>query len=244
MEITYLSFVGIDLGANDTPPGEEEQTAAWNTIIAERIVTSRLVLSDTASSPHHLQVQETGQTVRYHCPHCSYVGGKLSNVSRHQAAVHQRLRFRCDACSYSASKMDLLRRHRATRHADATMAAAATGQKVLSRSNKNAAGRQKRPPNPYLLFCRESAGQIRRELQEVQPPLSLITTSDVSRALGRRWKALGEPEQARYRERYAALLAAHREKNSNTAENNVVDSAAAPPPRTPFLLYTRTVYSR
>jgi len=160
---------------------------------------------------------------------------KLSNVERHLAAVHQGVRHSCGSCAYSASKADLLRRHLAKHHA--------LGLKEVRRKI-SPPGRQKRPPNAYLLYCRDMRGQVRRDLEteEDRQVQSAVGAAEVSRALAKRWRALTDQENTEYQKRYSALMDDFRQKNSRSSSVETGPESRTAP-RTPFQVYTRAVFS-
>jgi hypothetical protein len=197
--------------------------------------------SDLAATTQ-LKVKLTGTSRRYHCPACSYAAAKLSNARRHLAAVHQRLRYSCTQCDYSSSKTERLRQHCETKHplAEATTTMDLANSVQCQKRKRRKEGRVKRPPNAYVLFCQEQTGQMRAQLE--QQLLAPVTSLEVTRALGHKWKALSRAERQRYQERYAGLLASyHRQKNTRDSSLDSMP-ASGKPLRTPFQEYTRVRY--
>jgi hypothetical protein len=84
-------------------------------------------------------------------------------------------------------------------------------------------------------------GSVRRQLEEEQPQ-SIIGASQVRRALSKRWLALNGKEKASYRQRYSILREEYYQKKSRSSSGGS-DGGLKRAPRTPFLVYTKTVYS-
>jgi hypothetical protein len=83
-------------------------------------------------------------------------------------------------------------------------------------------------------------GSVRRQLEEEQHQ-SMVGTSQVRRALAKQWRALNDKEKASYRQRYSILREEYQQKKklSSSGESGGELKRA---PRTPFLVYTKTVY--
>jgi hypothetical protein len=82
---------------------------------------------------------------------------------------------------------------------------------------------------------------VRRQLEEEQPQ-TVVVASQVRRALAKRWRALNDKEKASYQQRYSILRDEYHQKKSRSASGGS-DGELKRAPRTPFLVYTKTVYS-
>jgi hypothetical protein len=83
-------------------------------------------------------------------------------------------------------------------------------------------------------------GSVRRQLEEEQSQ-SIIAASQVRRALAKRWRALNDKEKASYQQRYSILMEEYQQKkklSSSGGRGGELKRA----PRTPFLVYTKTVH--
>jgi hypothetical protein len=84
-------------------------------------------------------------------------------------------------------------------------------------------------------------GSVRRQLEEEEESQSMIAASQVRRVLAKRWRTLNDKEKASYRQRYSILRDEYQQKKklSSSGESGSELKGAL---RTPFLVYTKTVY--
>ena len=106
----------------------------------------------------------------------------------------------------------------------------------MKKKGRNAVGGPKLPLNPYMEFFAEERLKIMEETKN-------ISTLEISRIAGQRWKNLNSEEKLKYAEKYKVNLSIYKQKvqefNDNNAINGIIAKTGAKQPLNPYLEFAR-----
>ena len=106
----------------------------------------------------------------------------------------------------------------------------------MRKKGRNAAGGPKRPLNSYMLFFGEERLKILAETKD-------ISTRELSKLAGQRWKNMNPEEKYKYIEKYKGNMAVYKQKvkefNDNNKSNDAASNIAPKQPLNPYLVFAR-----